>query len=202
MKKIMIYSKHTDFSSGDILSRIKQNSGIILLFTAFVCGVISGSSFALNTDDITKFAFLTDCILNADIKEYIIASALFFGVIWTFAVCGGLSCFGTLIQTVGIYSSGFAFSVVCASFILSMSLSGLSKFCISVLPGGLLICCALLLFGNTCIKLSNLIGRIVFVSSNEKTEIKTYFIKAGICALLCVIGILINSLFISIFCSI
>ncbi len=199
MKKVMIYSKHTDFNKRTFSETARESSGLIMLFITFLCGLFSGSMFAVNADNIASFSFLFSPVINSNIKQYFFSALFFFLSIWLMSTAGGMSCFGMIFQLISVFMTGFTTAFFASYLILTYSTDGLGKFCLSVFPGTIISSCALITFGNKGNKMSLIICSKLLSGQQEKEDVKSYFISSIICLSLFLVGILINAIFIGIF---
>ena len=118
MKKIMIYSDHGNIRSDGLRQSIKQNADVILLYTAVICGLFTGSIMLRSLFNENIFT-IDPCVIFADSGQYLFRSGIYALGLILLAYFGALSSFGVILQIM----NGFFYGVVSGAFFVLVLMS-------------------------------------------------------------------------------
>ena len=202
MKRLMIYSKHSNNVISGTLYRLKENSNIILLFSLFLCGLLIGCGIYNSYDDkdTAIFSNIINTLFIQSNKGFIfINSLLISSVVALITFCSGLCCVGYPV----IYSipliKGIYYGIVASFMLHTYAIQGFSYFSATVLPGAIIsVCSAIYACNISCITTKALASN-VFANSREDIKIKEYILKHLILFAVMFIGCIIDYLAVSLF---
>ncbi len=202
MKRLMVYSKHSNNIISGSIYTLKENSNIILLFSLFICGLLIGCGIFNSYDnkDSAVFSNIINTLFIQNSKGLIFINSLLSSLIATLITfCAGLCCVGYPV----IYSipliKGLCYGIVASFMLHTYAMQGFSYFSATVLPGAIISVCSVIYACNTSCVITKALALNVFANSREDIKIKEYLLKYLILFAVMFIGCVIDYFTVSLF---
>lgn len=176
MKKIMVYSKHGPSKNlGDL---IKENTGMLLFFTVFLCGVVFGCSLFNESQAGGYIRIITEKAISGPIEKTAVLLFAYLTVVYIISVSGALSCLGIGTLCIPPAVTGIMYSLAASALISKDGAKGLGYFSLLILPGAVVLVCAIIGLCSESSKISKNLALTNFFGRREETDIKKYLIKS------------------------
>lgn len=197
MRKIMIYSNRGNIAEEGLIGGIRQNGALILLFTAFCCGMLTGCFIMRGAGEGIRG------LCAADLAKDPVVACLSYGGLYVtglvlLAFTGALSCFGVLMEVFINFAHGCITSALMSYVLINDSYAGFGKLCSCVLLGEVLFSCAMLLYSSSCVRISGELCAEYFFEQKQKSNFKLFLIKTMITVAASGIALLLTALLISV----
>lgn len=204
MKRLMIYSKRKlPFVSGgkDI---IKQNGVLIMLFTVFVCGLITGISLYFGADrERELISLFTERLISKDPLPYFASELLLNFIILAIIMISGVGAAGFPFIAAMPFVKGLLNGILSAFLIGSFSTKGFGYYALMIVPGGALCVSAMLFLCEYCFSVSVKVFKCTFTENREGVNgarlLAVYGIALAAAILSCAVSLLFRLIFGGIF---
>ncbi len=202
MKRLMIYSKHSNSIISGTVYTLKENSNIILLFSLFLCGLIIGCGIynGYENKDSSAFSNIINTFFVHNNKELIFVNSLLSSLIFILITfCSGLCCVGfPVIYSVPLIK-GLYYGIVASFMLHTYAMQGFSYFSLTVLPGAIISVCSVIYACNISCATTKALALNIFANSREEIKIKEYALKHLIIFSIMFIGCLTDYFTVSLF---
>lgn len=195
MKRLMIYSKHSNNIISGTVYALKENSNTILLFSLFLCGVIIGCGIynGYENKDSSAFSNIISTFFIQNDKGLIFINSLLSSLILVLITfCSGLCCVGYPV----IYSipmlKGLYYGIISSFMLHTYAMQGFTYFALTVLPGAIISVCSVIYACNISCATTKALALNVFANNREDIKIKEYMLKYLILFAVMFIGCIID----------
>lgn len=202
MKRLMIYSKHSNSIISGTTHTIKENSNTILLFSLFFCGLIIGCGLynSYKNKDSSLFLNIVNTFFIQNNKTATFINSLLSSlIIILIGFCSGLCCVGYPV----IYSipllKGLYYGILASFMLHTYAMQGFSYFFLTMLPGAIIAVCTAIYACNLSCSTAKVLALNVFTNNREEIKIKEYTIKHLILFAVMFIGCIIDYFTVSLF---
>ena len=199
MKKIMIYTKHRrDF--GEFKMSILSNADVFLFFTVFFCGITIGCAMFYSNNIQNIAAQTAYSVYGYGFGNMLGVHIIFILMLFVLGMIGACSAIGILLLITLPLLYGY-FTAIISSYMLYYTDNGFGRFALTVLPGAVLIITGLIMFCSDGATLSKITAEYLFFGHKDEQNIKKYFLKTGVCILMCLGGIALQHISVNAFSS-
>lgn len=184
MKNILIYTKTGTFHRHKEINRISEESGLILFFILFLCGMLIGCAVYKSEIDRgdTWMQSAAEFFLAKSALHYFI-SACFLSVFTilcsTFASC---SCFGLLILFWLPMTEAFYFALQSCYLLEHYAVTGLGYFSLIILPSAVLQVTASLYLYAGCLRHTKALTSAIMEHSAFESDWPAFFKHVAVCS--------------------
>ena len=202
MKRLMIYSKHSNSIISGIVYTLKENSNTILLFSLFICGLILGCGIynGYENKNSSVFTDIINTFFTQNNNSLIFINSFLSSLILILIIfCSGLCCVGYP----AIYSipllKGLYYGIISSFMLHTYAMQGFSYFSLTVLPGAIISVCATVYACNISCDATRALASNIFTNSREELKIKEYLLKHLILFAVMLIGCIIDYFTVTLF---
>ena len=171
MKKVMLYARHGKYLGFSDVP-VKTYGHIILFFSVFVCGTLTGCCLYKDSVCGNFLETAAGVVLQLPAgKQFAICFFCSVIVIMT-VIVGSLSCFGIGLMFPVPFFTGFVYAVFAMYLLLKAHAHGLGYFSLVVLPGGVLWTITIIIYCAAGCMLSNQMAQMLLFGKSEDIRIK------------------------------
>lgn len=183
MKRFLIYTRHGKITPAKIINNLKINSGLILIFTLYICGIMIGTVSSLRENG----PMLSEIELSSVNILFCIPVILFL-----LCFCSGLSCIGIPFVCFVPVITGF---ILGRAFTACLVMSGISDYFSAVIVeviSGIFISVPIIAVCELALHITAEISSVVIFRNENRLEIGKYIKLSAILFFVLLIGILIG----------